>query len=159
MTMPDQSRRAFLGRSAALGLAGVATPFVTSLAAIGEAAAATATDYKALVCVFLYGGNDYANTLTPYDTASYAAYQAARANIAHARDSLAATALSPTNALGGRQFALAPTMGGLKSLFDAGRAAVVLNVGTLVQPTTRAQYFANSVKLPPKLFRHNDQQS
>jgi uncharacterized protein (DUF1501 family) len=159
MTMPDQSRRAFLGRSAALGLAGVATPFVTSLAAIGEAAAATATDYKALVCVFLYGGNDYANTLTPYDTASYAAYQAARANIAHARDSLAATALSPTNALGGRQFALAPTMGGLKSLFDAGRAAVVLNVGTLVQPTTKAQYQTNAVRLPSKLFSHNDQQS
>ena len=159
MTMPDQSRRAFLGRSAALGLAGVATPFVTSLAAIGEAAAATATGYKALVCVFLYGGNDYANTLTPYDTASYAAYQAARANIAHARDSLAATALSPTNALGGRQFALAPTMGGLKSLFDAGRAAVVLNVGTLVQPTTKAQYQTNAVRLPPKLFSHNDQQS
>jgi len=159
MTMPDQSRRAFLGRSAALGLAGVATPFVTSLAAIGEAAAATATDYKALVCVFLYGGNDYANTLTPYDTAGYAAYQAARANIAHARDSLAATALSPTNAMGGRQFALAPTMGGLKSLFDAGRAAVVLNVGTLVQPTTKAQYQTNAVRLPPKLFSHNDQQS
>jgi len=159
MTMPDQSRRAFLGRSAALGLAGVATPFVTSLAAISEAAAATATDYKALVCVFLYGGNDYANTLTPYDTASYAAYQAARANIAHARDSLAATALSPTNAMGGRQFALAPTMGGLKSLFDAGRAAVVLNVGTLVQPTTKAQYQTNAVRLPPKLFSHNDQQS
>jgi len=155
----DQSRRAFLRRAGALGIAGTAAPFVNSLAAIGEAAAATAGDYKALVCVFLYGGNDYANTLTPYDSASYAQYQAARANIAHTRDSLAATVLSPANGLGGRQFALAPTMGGLKTLFDAGRAAAVLNVGTLVQPTTKAQYQANAVRLPPKLFSHNDQQS
>ncbi|MCE3519032.1 hypothetical protein LXJ58_30240, partial [Escherichia coli] len=86
-----QSRRAFLKRSAALGVAGVATPFVTSLAAIGEAAAATATDYKAMVCVFLYGGNDYANTLPPYDQASYNQYLAARSNIALTRDSLANT--------------------------------------------------------------------
>ena len=156
----DASRRAFLKRSAALGVAGVATPFVTSLAAIGEAAAATATDYKALVCVFLYGGNDYANTLPAYDQASYAAYLAARSNIALTRESLAATLLNPATALpGGRQYALAPTMASLLPLFDQGKLAVALNVGTLVQPTTKAQYQANSVRLPPKLFSHNDQQS
>lgn len=155
----EQSRRAFLKRSAALGLAGTATPFVTSLAAIGEAAAATTSDYKALVCVFLYGGNDYANTLPPYDQASYTLYQAARSNIALGRDALAATVLNPATALGGRQFALAPTMAPLVPLFDAGRMAVVLNVGTLMQPTTKAQYSASSVPLPPKLFSHNDQQS
>lgn len=156
----DASRRAFLKRSAALGVAGVATPFVTSLAAIGEAAAATATDYKALVCIFLYGGNDYANTLPAYDQASYAAYLAARSNIALTRESLAATLLNPATALpGGRQYALAPTMGSLLPLFDQGKLAVALNVGTLVQPTTKAQYQANSVRLPPKLFSHNDQQS
>ena len=155
----DQSRRAFLRRSTALGVAGVAAPFVSSLAAIGEAAAATASDYKALVCVFLYGGNDYANTLPPYDSAGYAQYQAARANIAHARDALTATALTPANTLGGRQYALAPTMGSMKTLFDQGKAAILLNVGTLVQPTTKTQYTTNAVKLPPKLFSHNDQQS
>ncbi len=154
----DQSRRAFLKRSAALGLAGVATPFVTSLGAIGEAAAATATDYKAMVCIFLYGGNDYANTLTPYDQPSYDRYLAARSNIAHGRDSLAATLLKPSQALAdGRQYALAPTMRSLLSLFDGGRLAPILNVGTLVQPTTKAQYQANAVRLPPKLFSHNDQ--
>ncbi len=159
-TTRDSSRRAFLKRSAALGVAGVATPFVTSLAAIGEAAAATATDYKAMVCIFLYGGNDYANTLPPFDAAGYAQYQAARANIAHTRESLAGTMLTPTIGLpGGRQYALAPTMGSLLPLFDAGRLAVTLNVGTLVQPTTKAQYQQNSVRLPPKLFSHNDQQS
>ena len=155
----DQSRRAFLKRSGALGLAGVATPFVTSLGAIGEAAAATATDYKALVCVFLYGGNDYANTLTPYDSASYAQYAAARQNIALARSALDATALTPTNSLGGRQYALAPNLSALLPIFNAGKMAAVLNLGTLVQPTTKAQYTAQSVKLPPKLFSHNDQQS
>jgi uncharacterized protein (DUF1501 family) len=156
----DQSRRAFLKRSAALGLAGVATPFVTSLGAIGEAAAATATDYKAMVCIFLYGGNDYANTLTPYDQASYDRYLAARSNIAHTRDLLAATLLKPTTALAnGRQYALAPTMRSLLPLFDGGKLAPILNVGTLVQPTTKAQYQANAVRLPPKLFSHNDQQS
>ena len=155
----DQLRRAFLRRSAALGLAGVATPLVTSLGAIGEAAAATASDYKAMVCIFLYGGNDYANTLPPYDDASYAQYQAARANIALARDALAATALSPANSLGGRQYAMGPTMGPLKALFDQGKLAVGLNVGTLVQPTSKSAYTGNSVRLPPKLFSHNDQQS
>ena len=156
----DQSRRAFLKRSGALGLAGVATPFVTSLGAIGEAAAATATDYKALVCVFLYGGNDYANTLPPYDSASYAAYAAARQNIALNRDALANMVLNPATALaGGRQYALAPNLAPLMPVWNAGKLGVVLNLGTLVQPTTKAQYQAQSVKLPPKLFSHNDQQS
>ncbi|WP_447726398.1 DUF1501 domain-containing protein [Sphingomonas koreensis] len=155
----DQSRRAFLRRSATLGIAGGAAPFVTQLAAIGEASAAVATDYKALVCVFLYGGNDYANTLPPYDAASHALYTNARPGLAHLRDALTATALNPLNALGGRQYALAPTMAPLLPLFDAGKMAVVLNVGTLVRPTTKAQYQANSVALPPKLFSHNDQQS
>ena len=154
----DQSRRAFLKRAGALGMAGVAAPFVTSLGAIGEAAAASAGDYKALVCVFLYGGMDYANTLVPYDEDGYAAYQASRPLLALPRDELAATALGPTLA-GGRRYALAPTMASLKPLFDAGRLAPVLNLGTLVEPTTKAQYQTRATRLPPKLFSHNDQQS
>ena len=156
----DASRRAFLKRSAALGMAGVATPFVTSLAAIGEAAAAVSTDYKALVCIFLYGGNDYANTVAAYDEASYAAYLAARSNIALSRETLAATVLKPTQALPeARRYALAPTMASLLPLFDQGKLAVALNVGTLVQPTSKLQFQQNAVRLPPKLFSHNDQQS
>ena len=156
----DQSRRAFLKRSATLGLAGGAAPFVTNLAAIGEAAAATASDYKALVCVFMYGGNDYANTLPPYDQATYDLYNAQRANLAHGRADLTATVLTPSAALpGGRQYALAPTMASLLPVWAAGKLAAVLNVGTLVRPTTKAQYQNGSVALPPKLFSHNDQQS
>ena len=156
----DISRRAFLSRASALSIAGSATPFLMNLAAMGEAAAATATDYKALVCVFLYGGNDYANTLVPYDAAQYASYTAQRASLAYSQSALAGTVLQPTTPLpGGAQYALAPELGKLLPVFNAGKMAVMLNLGTLVQPTTKAQYQANSVKLPPKLLSHNDQQS
>ncbi|MDQ3079524.1 MAG: DUF1501 domain-containing protein [Pseudomonadota bacterium] len=159
MTM-DVSRRAFMQRTAALSLAGAAGPFVLNLAAMGEAAAATASDYKALVCVFLYGGNDYANTLVPYDNVQYASYAAQRGALAYSRSALSGTILQPTVPLpGGAQYALAPELGKLLPLYDAGKMAVMLNVGTLVQPTTKAQYQANSVPLPPKLLSHNDQQS
>lgn len=156
----DQSRRAFLKRSAALGVAGAATPFVMNLAAIGEAAAAVPGDYKALVCIFLFGGNDYANTLTPYDQASYDLQAGFRGALAHPRATLDATVLNPVTALpGGRRYALAPQLAPLVPLFDQGRLAVALNVGTLIEPTTKDQYRARSVRLPPKLFSHNDQQS
>jgi uncharacterized protein (DUF1501 family) len=157
----QSARRAFLRRAGGLSLAGVAAPWALNLATLADAAAATApTDYKALVCVFLYGGNDHGNTLIPYDTASYNAYQSIRGAIALPQANLAATALSPSVALpGGRQMALAPTLAPLKTLFDAGHMGVLLNVGTLMQPTTLAQYKAQSVPLPPKLFSHNDQQS
>jgi uncharacterized protein (DUF1501 family) len=121
-------------------MTGVAAPLALNLAALGEAAAANATGYKALVCVFMYGGNDYANTVVPYDAAGYAAYSGQRASIALARDSLAATALNPTVALaGGRQYALAPQLSGLVPIFDASKMAVILNIGTLIGPTTKAQ--------------------
>ena len=158
---PDNaSRRAFLRRGAALSVVANATPWALSLAAMGEAAAASATDYKALVCVFLYGGNDYANTLVPYDQSSWNAYSSLRSNLAIDRASLAGTALSPAVPLaGGRQYALAPNLAPLMPIFNAGKMSVLLNVGTLVQPTTKAQYTNQSVRLPPKLFSHNDQQS
>jgi uncharacterized protein (DUF1501 family) len=174
----SQSRRDFLRRSGQLALTGTALPFALNLAAIGEAAAfnAPGTDYKALVCVFMFGGNDYANTVIPYDDVSYDKYHAIRgggatgqgaAGIAIAKAALAPTLLVPTTApldvLGQpRQYALHPSMTGLAGLFNAGHAAVQLNVGPLVKPTTRAQY--NSANrtlnpLPPQLFSHNDQQS
>jgi uncharacterized protein (DUF1501 family) len=167
------TRRVVLQRAMQLSALGVATPLAINLAAIGEAAAFEATDYKALVCVFLYGGNDYANTVVAYDPANYAKYHEIRAGVAGedqagialARADLAATALTPVDGAvltDGLQYALAPQLIGLKSLFDAGRLGVQLNVGPLIQPTTLAQYQnANKVAnpLPPKLFSHNDQQS
>ncbi|AOG22045.1 DUF1501 domain-containing protein [Acidovorax sp. RAC01] len=167
------TRRAFLRRSSQLGLAGTALPFALNLAAMGEAAAFDATDYKALVCVFLYGGNDYANTVVTYDDATYNRYSTIRGGgagqtaggIALAKADLFNTLLKPTpgNELaGGRQYALHPAMTGLTNLFNAGKAAVQLNVGPLVVPLTRTEYNSGNrtlYPLPPKLFSHNDQQS
>ena len=165
-TKPDTnaSRRAFLKRASALSMAGVAAPWALNLAAMADASAATATDYKAMVCIFLYGGNDYANTVVPYDAASYNAYQAMRPSFGHARANLAATvlnpAVAPVDSIGvAHQYALAPNLAPLMPLFDGGQLGVLLNIGTLVQPTNKLQYINKSVKLPPKLFSHNDQQS
>ncbi|HEU4779539.1 MAG TPA: DUF1501 domain-containing protein [Steroidobacteraceae bacterium] len=167
------TRRVVLQRAMHLGAMGVAAPLAINLAAIGEAAAFDSTDYKALVCLFMYGGNDYANTVVPYDAANYALYHQIRAGaageeqagIAYGRAQLAATALTPSNGqvlTDNLQYALAPQLTGLKSLWDAGRLAVQLNVGPLIQPTTLAQYQSTNRAmnpLPPKLFSHNDQQS
>ncbi|MEJ7686123.1 MAG: DUF1501 domain-containing protein [Variovorax sp.] len=163
------TRRAFLRRSGQLAMAGSALPFALNLAAMGEAAAQSADDYKALVCVFLFGGNDYANTVITYDDPSHAAYTTIRGaeaagGVAIAKAALAATALNPTIALpSGRQYALHPSMTELASMFNAdGKVAVQLNVGPLVVPLTRANFNNSNRKLfpqPPKLFSHNDQQS
>jgi uncharacterized protein (DUF1501 family) len=170
-----QSRRAFLRRAGQLAFTGAALPTAINLAAMGEAAAFNAgNDYKALVCVFLYGGNDYANTLIPYDATSYAAYQTIRGTagseaqngIALAKADLAPMLLagSPTSSIGqtGLQYAMHPSMTGLRDLYAAGQAAVLLNCGPLVKPLTKAQYQGtdrNNFPTPPKLFSHNDQQS
>ncbi len=157
----DLARRAFLRRAALTGVAGAAAPWALNLSLIGEAAAATSPgDYKALVCVFLYGGNDHGNTLIPADGTNYAKYASIRSNLAVPQAELAATTLTPATALpGGMQLALHPSLAPLKTLWDQGRLAAQLNVGPLLQPTTLAQYNARSVPLPPKLFSHNDQQS
>jgi uncharacterized protein (DUF1501 family) len=170
-----QSRRAFLRRAGQLAFTGAALPTAINLAALGEAAAFNAgTDYKALVCVFLYGGNDYANTLIPYDAASYAAYQTIRGTtgselangIALAKADLTPMLLAgnPVSVIGqtGLQYALHPSMTGLRDLYAAGQAAVLLNCGPLVKPLTKTQYQSTdrtNYPLPPKLFSHNDQQS
>jgi uncharacterized protein (DUF1501 family) len=172
--MNDLSRRAFLRRSKQVAIAGTASSWAMGLAGIGEAAAFSAgNDYKALVCIFLYGGNDHNSTLTPFDSTNYDLYSARRGGgpgqtaggIALARESLAATALTPadgqvlTNNL---QYALAPEMTRLKALFDAGKMAPLLNVGPLITPLTLAQYQSSNLVAnprPAKLFSHNDQQS
>lgn len=170
----ELSRRAFLRRSKQVAIAGSASSFALGLAGIGEAAAFSAgNDYKALVCIFLYGGNDHNSTLIPFDSTNYDLYSAIRGGgagqtaggITLARSSLAATALTPsggqvlTNNL---QYALAPTMTRLKALFDQGKMAPLLNVGPLVAPLTLAQYNSSNLTAnprPAKLFSHNDQQS
>ncbi|MXO86407.1 DUF1501 domain-containing protein [Altererythrobacter aurantiacus] len=159
----ELSRRAFLRRSGQLAAMGAASTYAMGLAGIGEAAAFTTdNDYKALVCVFLYGGNDHGNTLIPYDTANYARYAAIRGGVALPRESLAATALATPDGqtlTDDIAYALAPTMPRLKARFDEEALAPLLNVGPLVAPLTRAEFDSNSAPRPAKLFSHNDQQS
>ena len=169
----DMNRRAFLRRAVALAGVGAGAGLAMNLAAAGEAAAFDATDYKALVCVFFYGGNDYANTVIPYDLANYDLYNAIRGGgpgrtaggIALGHSDLDATALStlaPQTLTDDLQYALAPELTGLAGLFNSGHAAVQLNIGPLEVPLTLAQYNSgdnNNYPLPPKLFSHNDQQS
>lgn len=158
-------RRALISRTllSCLGGASLFSQFgqlrLAQAAALDASALAGSNDYKALVCVFLNGGNDNVNTLIPRDAATHALYHAVRPNLSIARDALGpATHLNPiTPPSGGRQYALHPSMPELAGLFNAGRCAVIANVGTLVAPVTRASYQAGAVDVPPQLFSHSDQ--
>jgi uncharacterized protein (DUF1501 family) len=162
------TRRGLLKNTAALALQRVSIPMATSLGLMADAAAQSANDYKALVCIFLYGANDHYNTVIPYDVATHTNYYNIRKGtptagtvydgIAIGRNALSATALS-TALSDGRQMALNPEMSALQNLFENKRASILMNVGPLVVPTSRIQYDNKSVPLPPKLFSHNDQQA
>ena len=157
-----------LKSSAAMALNRISIPMATSLGLMADAAAQSANDYKALVCIFLFGANDHYNTVIPYDIPTHTNYYNIRKGtptpgtvydgIAIGRNSLSETALS-TPLSGGRQMALNPEMSAMKTLFENKRASILMNVGPLVVPTTRLQYDNKSVPLPPKLFSHNDQQA
>ncbi len=164
----DLARREFLLNASLLSAAGsVAAPFALNLFAMNVAAASTlTTDYKALVCIFLAGGNDHNNTVIATDTDSWTGYMAARglgggATIALPQANLASTAIIPLNTSGnttGREFSLHPSMAPLKSLFDAGRAAVIANVGPLIVPIPDKVAYRNSAyQKPNNLFSHSDQ--
>jgi uncharacterized protein (DUF1501 family) len=175
----NASRRLFLRHAGALSAAGAAAaPIALNMAAIGSAAAQSASDYKALVCIFMFGGNDSLNMVLPTDTASWTNYTTVRNQ---APDSIALLAsgtaavgsaaagsparlggvlpITPTNAQG-RTYALHPLMGSLQTMFNTDkRLAIVANVGPLVMPTTKAQYSQSTFPKPASLFSHNDQQN
>jgi uncharacterized protein (DUF1501 family) len=153
------NKRQFLKTGAALGLGSGLSAF-TQLSALAQAT--TGTDYRALVCLFMFGGNDSNNLLIPYEPADHSRYAAARSNLALNRDTL--LPISPSNT-GGVRYALHPSMTGLAGLFNGvpggsvPRAALVANTGPLLVPTSKAQWDARSVPLPDNLFSHSDQQS
>jgi uncharacterized protein (DUF1501 family) len=132
-------------------LGAVATPTAGSIPAT---AAATPPDYKALVCLYLNGGNDGTNSIVPIDAVGYAAYARARSEIAVAQSRL--LAISPRSYNDGRSYGLHPNLSGLQNLFGQGKVAILGNVGTLRQPTTLAQFRAGAA-LPLQLFSHLDQ--
>ncbi len=150
--MKTLNRRDFLRTSGAAALF-AATPGLAYSQVVGGGG--SFTDYRALVCVFLFGGNDSYNMLVPNTSAEYSAYATSRQNLALLQSDL--LPISPAST-GTPDFGLHPAMGGVQSLFQAGNAAFVTNVGPLVEPTTKTQYQNRSVSLPPQLFSHNDQQ-
>jgi uncharacterized protein (DUF1501 family) len=129
---------------------------LNSLAAMAQGAGGS--NYRALVCVYLQGGNDGHGTVIATDSDSFAAFTQARSGapgLAYPLNELLPITLKTPQS--GRTFALNPSLGGVQNLFNAGRAAIVANMGTLVTPATKAQINANSVPLPDSLFSHFDQ--
>ena len=154
------SRRKFISTTgcAAMGL----TTLFSSLVSM-KAIAAAALDkprqgrndnYKAMVCVLLAGGADSHNMLVPRSDAAYGSYSTTRGNLA-----IPQSGILPLQhpGIGGEHYGVHPSMGEVKSLFDAGKLSFLANVGTLVEPVTKDQYLANEKKLPVGLFSHSDQ--
>ncbi|HEY1241703.1 MAG TPA: DUF1501 domain-containing protein [Bryobacteraceae bacterium] len=111
------------------------------------------SDYRALVCVFLFGGNDSNNMIVPMDDASYKAYQSIRGVLA-----LSGSGLAPVTSVSGAPYGFHTMLSEVASLFSSKELAVAANVGSLVQPLTRDLYQARQVPVPSNLFSHSDQQ-
>jgi len=151
------SRRNFLKNVAAASVLGSGAAAMNGkLGLMGSALAASSdyadlADYKALVCVFLFGGSDSFNMFVPTDQALYNNYAKSRGSLAIARNSL----LMPATDAG---FGFNPAMSNIKSHYDSGNLAVLSNVGNLISPITKAQFQSKSNRIPSNLFAHNHQQ-
>jgi uncharacterized protein (DUF1501 family) len=171
-----QNRRDFLTKSTcALGMAALATQFehfglMSAMAQTVENAPSVPGDYRALVCIFMQGGNDGNNTVIPNHSdasiSNYTAYSNARNTAGLA---IAQSALLPISVprISGLTYGLNPNLGmvtgginnGIHELWAQGKMAIVTNTGTLVQPMTRTQYQNGTIKKPFQLFSHSDQVS
>lgn len=158
------TRRNFLSRAARSGLGlSAAGSIIRDFGLIQSAMSAQGpvSGYKAIVCLFLAGGNDANNWIVPTDAETYNAYATARGGLLQ----IPSASLLPLNAGGspvvdadGHTFGLHPSGVGLQTLFAEGKAAAILNIGSLVRPTTKTQYNSNaSFYRPPQLFSHSDQ--
>jgi len=176
--MTSIKRRRFLQNSSALAAMSTSGAWLANLSAVTQASAqSTSSDYKALVCIFLNGGNDGHNTVIPVDATSWRCYSATRDPAVMAKvtgspmpDNLSSIALDQAtllsighrNAKGlntGRSFALHPQLKRIQKLYTAGSAAIVANIGPLIQPTTKVDLIDPSWAIPKKLLSHNDQVS
>ena len=160
-----RTRRGFIRQAlcAAVGTAALSNT-IRDLRFINAAMAqsvSTISDYKALVCIFLNGGNDSNNLIIPTIPSEYANYAAIRTSALALpnTDGSGATALALNNLTAdGHTYGIHPACTELQGLFNAGKLATIFNVGTLVYPVTKAQYTGGLVTLPPQLFSHADQQ-
>jgi uncharacterized protein (DUF1501 family) len=178
--MSTTPRRAFLRQLSALGATGSSAAWLANMSAVQQASAQStaSTDYRALVCIFMSGGNDAHNTVVPTDALSWPCYSATRdpavmASVTGITPSATMTSIAlpqssllkinHLNAKGlntGRTFGLHPQLKRIQALYTAGKAAIVANVGPLVQPVTKGAYTAlPNTPLPRGLFSHNDQTS
>ena len=149
-------RRQFLKSLGAFSASAMASN-LDLLGGFAQAHAQQASDYKALVCVFLYGGVDGNSLVIPADAAGYGQYSAVRTAASGINIPLASLqAIQPLSSA--TPFGLHPAFGELKTLFDQKKMAVLCNVGTLMQPMTKADYAAGRFR-PSNLFSHSDQQS
>ncbi len=156
MKNTNQNRRRFLKQAAKASLLGSGMGAMggklnimsSALAASGDYAGLN--DYKALVCIFLYGGSDSYNMFIPYDAGGHQEYAQSRGDLSLARDTLLPTADSVVG--------FNPNMPGLRDLYDNGRLSLVANVGNLIVPVTRSSFQAESIAVPSDLFAHNHQQ-
>ncbi|MEM9738525.1 MAG: DUF1501 domain-containing protein [Pseudomonadota bacterium] len=148
-----------------IGAGALATTAMAGTPGMFTAHAADTSGYKALVCVFLFGGLDNHDVIIPYDPSSYGNFATLRSSLIsqqgtnRARESLLPLTPASDTVLQGRQMALPPEMPQLKALFDKGDAAIVGNVGPLIEPVSRTRFLSGAAKLPPRLFSHNDQQA
>jgi uncharacterized protein (DUF1501 family) len=138
----------FMGSAAGLGL--LPAPGVRLLAQ-----EATFSDYRCLVNIFLLGGNDSFNLVVPRSNAEYNVYAASRQNLALAQQDL--LPIFPDNP-DGAEYGLHPIATGLQTLFDQGDAAIIANIGPLIEPVSKDGFLSGTAVTPPQLFSHNDQQ-
>ena len=162
---PAAARRRVLKQLAGMGALGL-VPGLAGVLGQNAAAASGPGSYKALVCIFLFGGNDGNNLVVPTDSTGYGNYLLARGNVVGtpANGALALPAAGATGGvlpLNGVNYGLHPSMPELQALWNSGNVALLFNLGTLVQPLTLTQYLANSTNpamVPGNLFSHIDQQ-
>ena len=153
------TRRSFLGRSACSAMStGCLLNTILTLRRVNAEALDVlqpGTPYKAIVCVFLYGGNDANNLVIPREAGAHAKYAASRTVLTIPQsDVLALNTLNDD----GLQLGLHPSMTGMRDLYNAGKAALMVNTGTLIAPATMADYRNRTAAIPENLFSHSDQQ-
>ena len=160
-------RRRFLQGLTALLATGTAGALFPQLELMGRALAAAPApgEYRALVCIFLFGGNDSFNMLIPHEASEYALYQQSRGGIYDANSNpfglgIARDSLSVVADSGGKTWGLHPAFAAAKPLFDAGELGFLANVGSLIEPIAKASDigYPGGTPVPPYLYSHNDQQ-
>lgn len=165
MSEHSNSRRNFLRQLSCTLCAGGASAFIPQLELISSAAAqATVPGYRALVCVYLAGGNDAWNMVVPYDQTRYDVYRTSRSGTYDANTNPGGLALArPTNTNqnivnGTDTYFMHPALAELRTLYNQGKLAILPNIGTLVRPITKAEYNSTPAARPPQLYSHNDQE-